>query len=197
MLRGLLCGLVLAVGCRPAPIPASSAAASLAPSTPAQKTFQQCVCETAQAEVGQQEATGNNDGPRINEYQASTGAGNGTKYCSSGVHWTFRQCGTVIQPAREFAMAQKWFLDPSKVIWRQSQYDPDRTEPVSKPADLGSLYYASLGRRGHVFIIKQENDDGTVRTIEFNTNAQGSRDGGGVWNRTREIEAIHDIARWR
>jgi len=61
--------------------------------------------------------------------------------------------------------------------------------------DLVLLYYANLGRYGHVGFVKEVNDD-TITTIEGNTCPDGSREGHGVFERPRAVTDSTKFVRW-
>lgn len=145
--------------------------------------------------MGVQERTGNNDGAEVEAYLRSTMLGPGYAWCAAFVHWAFRQCGAVHQPAREFAAAARW--GRSNVIWRRKgwQYDHNKDKRISEDGDLFMLYYPKLGRIGHVGIITGEDDD-YVMTVEGNTGPGGEREGQGVYRRKRLKRSLHSISRW-
>ena len=176
------------------PIPPAQAAIP-----PPQPTFQECLVATATHEVGTQE-TGWNAGARIVEYQSSTNAAKGTPYCASGVHWTFRRCGRVIEPHWEFAAAKRWAKEHE--VFHKGQLDQfqdaslgHQFQRISMDADVFTLYYAKLGRVGHVGFIVGEEEEYLI-TVEFNTGPGGSREGEGVYKRKRRKDAVHSVNRW-
>lgn len=149
-----------------------------------------CVVVTAEAEIGVTE-TGTNSGPRVNEYLASTKLGPGYPWCASMQHWVLRQCGTVLEPAREYAAAAKF----SKVgiVFKKGELDRYISQQrISEDGDLFTLYYSSLGRVGHVGMIIGEDED-DVTTIEGNGSVSGSREGTTVVRRTRDKETLWTV----
>lgn len=149
-----------------------------------------CVVITAEAEIGVKEV-GTNSGPRVNEYLASTKLGPGFPWCAAFCHWTFRQCGTVLEPAREYAAAAKF----AKVgaVFRKGELDRYISQQrISEDGDLFTLYYSSLGRVGHVGMIIGEDED-DVTTIEGNGSVSGSREGTTVVRRTRDKETLYTV----
>ncbi|TYR36937.1 hypothetical protein FXV77_07095 [Sphingobacterium phlebotomi] len=51
------------------------------------------IVEIAVAEIGVKEATGNNDGARVEEYLNYTGLGKGHAWCAAFVSWCYGQVG--------------------------------------------------------------------------------------------------------
>ena len=154
----------------------------------------QCIVGTALAEVGVKEATGNNDGPRVEEYLASVKLGKSFPWCSAMVYWVHEQCGVAPLPARPFAAAAAWDTRP---VWRPEGWSPqtDPYTPISEDGDLFTLWYANLGRIGHVGIIIDEDRD-YITTVEGNTGSGGEREGQGVFRRKRLKKSLHSVCRW-
>lgn len=56
-----------------------------------------------------------------------------------------------------------------------------------RPGDLGFVYYQSLGRIGHVFMVRELVNDHLVRTVEGNASPEGIRTGGMVTSLVRDF----------
>ena len=155
-----------------------------------------CFLATCIDEVGTQEATGRNDGARVEEYLRSVNLGPGHPWCAAFPHWAARQCGRIFEPAREFAMAARWHRQEQRV-WERKGWSPDTAgwHPVSRPGDHLAIYYRKLGRIGHTAVIIGE-DEKYFKTVEGNTNAEGSRDGNGVYIRRRLKASTYCVSRW-
>lgn len=137
------------------------------------------------------ELTGNNDGVEVAAFLASVGLKEGPPWCAAFPHWCYRQCGSVPEPARNFAMAANWH--PKKCrIWQKGQPLKGR---ISRPGDHFALYYDHLNRIGHTGFIKEETDDYLI-TVEGNTDGSGSREGDGVYIRKRLKRTIFCVSRW-
>lgn len=155
-----------------------------------QEFYRERLQEIYIAETGVRETEGNNRGPRIREYMATVGLSDGYAWCSGFVKWVFKQAG--IPTPGTNGWAASWF-PKDKVIW---QNKPGRQNTVTpKTGDLFSIYYASLGRIGHVGIVDHYGGD-YILTSEGNTNGAGSRDGDVVARKRRSIRQIHSIADW-
>lgn len=148
-----------------------------------------CVVEHAQQELGVKEV-GVNSGPRVDQYLASVKLGGGFYWCAAFVHWNFRQCAEVLEPAREFAAAARFGQE--HLVWRKGQKIHNR---IAHKGDTFCLYVVSEKRIGHVGIIIDEDDDDFV-TIEGNTNNGGSRNGDGVYKRRRAKNTVYCVNHW-
>lgn len=148
------------------------------------------------AQVGVKEATGNNDGHEVEKYLASVGLGKGHPWCAAAVHWCYRECGVVLEPKREFAMALRFHTKPMRV-WEKSGWEPDigDWQRISEDGDHFSLWYSNLGRIGHTGLIYGE-DEKFLLTVEANTGSGGEREGDGCYLRRRLKRTIHCVSRW-
>lgn len=141
------------------------------------------------------EQGGNNRGPEVKAYLASVGLPEGHPWCAAAMHWCYRECGAVLEPAREYAMAQRWHRKEARVWERKGwEYQPGDFKRISEDGDHFALWYENLGRIGHTGMIHKE-DEKWIWTIEGNTNPEGSREGGGVYLRKRLKRTIHCISR--
>jgi len=124
-------------------------------------------------EANVREATGNNDGPRILEYQKAANIPKGSQYCAAGITWSFKQIGfkTIVS-----GYSPNWF--PNRlVIYRKGQ----KITQIPDIGDVLGLWINYKNRVGHVGFINENwnNLSAFTNTFEFNTNGKGSDDGGG------------------
>ena len=85
-----------------------------------------------------------------------------------------------IQAAKGFAKVGRAF------VWAR------RNGRLAKSPEPGDIFLISHdGNNGHTGIVKTVNRDGTVTTLEGNTNTAGSRTGDGVYERTRLVASIN------
>ncbi len=146
-------------------------------------------------QVGVEEIGGNNRGPEIKQYLASVNLAEGSPWCAAYVHWCYRECGVVLEPARSYAMALKFHEKPKRVWERKGwTYEPGDFKRVSEDGDHFALWYDNLGRIGHTGLIYGE-DEKWALTVEGNTSPEGSRDGGGVYLRKRLKRTLYCISR--
>ncbi|ERJ58785.1 hypothetical protein M472_08390 [Sphingobacterium paucimobilis HER1398] len=129
----------------------------------------------ASAELGVKESTGNNDGPRIEQYLAYTGLTKGYEWCAAFVSWCYGQSG-LSQPRNPWSPA----LFPKA----KSYKDTDKIQP----ADLFGIYSSSLRRIHHVGLIKERQGQ-FILTIEGNSNDR-------VESRRRHVRTVYGYADW-
>lgn len=68
---------------------------------------------------------------------------------------------------------------------------------MPEPGDVFLVYFPSLKRFAHTGFCVSANTDGSWVTIEGNTSGGGSREGWGVFERTRTFDAADRFIRWR
>lgn len=96
-----------------------------------------------------------------------------------------------MQPnVKQPAFSPSWFADESKITYRKSW---TKTDYKSKKGQVFGLYFSKLGRVAHVGFIDGENAT-SYFTIEGNTNGSGSREGDGIYRKTRNKNTIHIIS---
>jgi hypothetical protein len=118
------------------------------------------VLTIARSQLGVTEAA-RNSGPQIDLYLADVQLGPGYPWCAAFVSWCFDQAG-----GADPRTAGCWHM------WRS--YIARRAEA---PAP-GLVFILDHGHGlGHCGIVETVNGDGTLTTIEGNTNADGSREG--------------------
>ncbi|SEM17178.1 CHAP domain-containing protein [bacterium A37T11] len=148
------------------------------------------------AELGVREATGLNDGPRVEEYQHYCGVGKGSNWCSAFVCWCLGQT-RLANPKNPWAPA----LFPAKrIVWNRNPlpekklyamqerttYNVQRKTPL--PGDVFGLYFPELKRIGHCGFIDQC-DGKWITTVEGNSN-------NAVIRKRRLVSTIYQIANW-
>lgn len=141
------------------------------------------------AEIGVREASGRNDGMRVEEYLASCGRKKGDAWCAAFVTWTFKQAGI---KAVVSGWSPSWFPAGNTVYTRGKS--GNRTPQT---ADVLGIYFANLNRVAHVgFIDAWKEKDSFCITVEGNTNDAGSREGDGVYRKRRLKSQIYKVSRW-
>lgn len=82
---------------------------------------------------------------------------------------------------------------PSFVLWFK-QRNLLQYGNYPKPGWTFHIYYPSLGRVGHVgFVLNCQPLKRQINTVEANTNLDGSREGYGVFSKTRPLSSIHSF----
>lgn len=149
------------------------------------------VLDAAKREIGDREATGNNDGPQVEVFLASCGLGEGSPWCAAFVNWCLGQ-GLGITERKECWDTENPAYCPSIHTW----------------ARLSGILHTSP-QRGDVFLYIEDGwalhtglvtgyDAATQRftTIEGNTNPGGSSEGDGVYARSRPSNGCYVFVRW-
>ncbi|WP_262245725.1 CHAP domain-containing protein [Parapedobacter soli] len=133
------------------------------------------------AEIGVQEAAGNNDGPRVGQYLHYCGLGEGYEWCAAFVSWCYGQAGYT-EPRNAWAAA----LFPSQnIIWTNA---PRLRNQEPKAGDVFGIYVASKKRIAHCGFV-DEWDGKWVITVEGNVN-------NAVVRKRRWIKTIRAVSRW-
>ena len=139
------------------------------------------VLEVARSQIGVK------SGKKYWDYVRSTGVtknmgayvnGSATPYCACGVSWVFHEAGA--RCAGLPATSCTYQIYPGALKAKA-------VVPVSqaKPGDVILFNFdKSPDDAEHVGIV-EEVHEGYFKTVEFNTNAQGSSTGGGVWEKVR------------
>jgi hypothetical protein len=158
------------------------------------------IVRIAKAEVGVEEVNGTNCGVRVNEYKATTWlpADKPWPWCAAFVCWVVRKAfeaagadthtGTFSIPQTAGAWdMENWSLKQDMTTWTRK---PHRGDIL--PGDIVVFTFSHIG-----FAASAPDADGFIRTIEGNTDAAGSREGGGVFAKRRHISKIRSRIRFR
>ena len=157
------------------------------------------VLEAAAEYEGVREATGRNDGPAVEFMLARVHLSKGAPWCGAYVWTGHVDAGLVVAGgARAFAWAPTWH-PAARQVWTRAKGNSTtykgKGQKRPMPGDVFGLYYANLGRIGHVgFWVKEEGK--YVITLEGNTNADGSREGDGVCRKRRRKDQLYCVSRW-
>jgi len=130
-------------------------------------------------EIGVREATGNNDGDRVEEYLAYTALGKGHAWCAAFVSWCYGKAGRTA-PRNAWSPA----LFPMARLYTKEQVQRD----VIRPADLFAISNHKLGRINHVGIV-QKREKSFILTVEGNVANR-------VLSRRRPIVTIYAFSNW-
>lgn len=178
------------------------------------------------AEIGVREATGKNDGERVEEYLALTNLGKGYAWCASFISWVFSEAGFP-EPRTPWSPA---LFPKERVIWeRGRQLSATSNQPNDLRnfvgfvgGEISSVLKVSTSthvlkpnashltpRAGDIFGIYFNNlkriahagfvdewGSTFIITVEGNTNETGSAEGDGVYRRRRPIGSLHSVANW-
>jgi hypothetical protein len=158
------------------------------------------IVRIAKAEVGIEEIDGTNCGPRVNQYKATTWlpADQPWPWCAAFVCWVIREAfksagadthtGTFSIPQTAGAWDfENWSMKQDLTTWTRKPHRGD-----IQPGDICVFTFSHIG-----FAASAPDADGFVRTLEGNTDAAGSREGGGVFAKRRHISKIRSRIRFR
>lgn len=151
--------------------------------------------EIAAREVGVQEIDGTNCGPRVNEYKAATHlpARESWPWCAAFICWLVREAMTACAGNYTFkrpTTAGAWDLEN----WSRNQDASTQTKKPAAgdiiPGDIVCFTFSHVG-----LAASAPDRNGYVRTIEGNTDDAGSREGGGVFRKSRHVSKIRSRIR--
>lgn len=134
------------------------------------------IVSAATAEIGVREATGSNDGDRVEAYLRYTGLGAGHEWCAAFVSWCYGQAG-LSQPRNPWSPA----LFP-----QARRYTPEQRS--IRAADVFGIYGIGARRINHVGIVQRQ-EGSYIRTIEGNSNDR-------VESRRRHLRTVYAFADW-
>lgn len=144
------------------------------------ENFRERIVDIARHEIGVREATGNNDGPRVEEYLAYTDLGKGYAWCAAFVCWCYGQAGLSV-PRNAWSPA----LFPRDL--RYSTKKEIQQEAV-RPADLFGIYSQQQRRINHVGIVRKL-EDKYILTVEGNVANR-------VLSKRRALATVYAFSNW-
>lgn len=122
----------------------------------------------AVSQLGVHEQGGNNAGPEVDLYLASVGLEPGASWCAAFVFYCFRQASQQLgapNPCPKTGGALK--------LWKFADSHFHAVTPAR-----GRVFVMDHGQGlGHVGFVEAVRDDGSIDSVEGNTNAAGSRNG--------------------
>lgn len=133
----------------------------------------------AKNEIGVREATGHNDGPRVEEYLATVGLKKGQPWCAAFISWVYVKAG---------------FRKPLSG-WSPSFFPASRLTKTLLPGHVLGIYMPKAKRIAHVGLIEKLDGDWCL-SIEGNTNLSGAIEGDGVYRKRRHIKTLYQVADW-
>lgn len=156
------------------------------------------IIRIAKGEVGVREIGNTNKGIRVDEYKAATWLNpkKGWPWCAAFVCWVIRealvssdtkQTKTFKRPRTAGAWDfENWSLAQDKTTWTRK---PHRGDIL--PGDIVVFTFSHIG-----IAVSAPDKKGRVVTIEGNTDKKGSREGGGVYQKTRNLSQIRSRIRF-
>ena len=133
-----------------------------------------------------EEPRNSNRGQAVEAFLKLTGLGGGQPWCAAFVAW-----------AGQTALGKDWPLPltASCAALGTAADGKHLLRQAPKAGDVFLLWFPSLQRFAHTGLVVSV-DGSTVTTLEGNTNDGGSRDGWGVFQRTRTFAAADRFIRW-
>jgi hypothetical protein len=137
---------------------------------------------------------GSNWGKDIKPMLASVGINFPAPWCAAYVAIVLRNTST---PYPYSGFVPNW----SRGVWKEKVvFDKRKASRSVLPSevrrgDIATIYFSSLKRDAHIFIILGVTEKGNLITIEGNTNPSGGRDGWGVFVRVRELWQVSKLIR--
>jgi len=133
-----------------------------------------------------------NRGPEVNEYLRRAGKGPGLAWCCAFVYWCFDEAAIAVgrdNPMVKTAgcldhWAKAQSAGAQRVVKAKATADPSLVEP-------GMIFIMDFGGgAGHTGLV-EEVAGGFITTIEGNTDASKTREGGGVYRLHRKIVEVN------
>jgi hypothetical protein len=156
------------------------------------------IVRIAKAEVGVREIRDTNCGVRVDEYKAATWLNpkKGWAWCAAFVCWVVReamasagvkQTKTFKRPRTAGAWDfENWSLEQDSTTNTKKPHGGDIL-----PGDIVVFTFSHIG-----IAVSSPNGEGIVKVVEGNTDAAGSREGGGVYLKSRHLSKIRSRIRF-
>lgn len=152
----------------------------------------------ATREIGVEEVDGSNCGPKVNTYKAATNLppAEPWPWCAAFVDWVVKEAMAAagVKETATFKRprtAGAWDLEN----WSLKQDNSTQTKKPHRgdiqPGDIVIFTFSHVG-----IAVGKPDDEGYVSTVEGNTDAAGSREGGGVFKKRRKLSAIRSRIRF-
>ena len=126
---------------------------------------------------------GHNAGADVERYLAAVNLPPGSSWCASFVVWAFQQAGADLGVLVQCVPPTGGVLK----LWERAPSWARVPRPVP-----GAVFIVDHGKGlGHTGFVSEVIDDHIIRTCEGNTNPGGSREGDGVYVRTRRVDEIN------
>lgn len=164
---------------------------------PTKPLLPSAIVKLALKEVGVEEVDGTNCGPMVDQYKAATNLPphESWPWCAAFVCWLTREAmkATGIKETATFkrpTTAGAWDLEN----WSRKQDNSTQTKkPHGGDIKAGDIVVFAFS---HVGVAVKDAKDGYVRTVEANTDSNGSREGGGVFCKVRKLSQIRSRIRF-
>jgi hypothetical protein len=147
-----------------------------------------------QAQIGLREATGKNDGPGVETILRTVGLTKGNSWCMAEVVWAFKEAMFDLKiealPIKLTGSCMQQYFFCKDHAGKPGYENLTVIDAATGSPMVGDIFIIDLGHGyGHTGMITGLNNDGTLKTVEGNTNDNGSANGDGCYkhvNRKRE-----------
>lgn len=154
--------------------------------------------KVATREIGVEEVDGTNCGPRVNEYKAATNLPprESFPWCAAFICWCVKEA-LRITGIRETATFKRpttagaWDFERWSLAQDNSTHTKKPPQRDIKAGDIVAFTFSHIG-----IATSGVDSNGYVNTVEGNTDAAGSREGGGVFAKKRHISKIRSRIRF-
>jgi len=142
----------------------------------------------ARNEIGVEEVDGSNCGVRVDTYKSATNLPphEAWPWCAAFVCWLVREAVRTDGPytfARP-TTAGAWDFEN----WSKKQ--DNSTHTLRNPGNDIKAGDIVIFKFSHIGLCVRSAEAGRIRTVEGNTDAAGSREGGGVFEKSRSLDSI-------
>ena len=147
--------------------------------------------EIACREIGVEEIDGTNCGPQVNEYKAATNLPpkESWPWCAAFVCWVVKKAMESSEIA-ESATFKRPRTAGAFDFENWSKRQGAETQTKRDPGDDVKAGDIVIFKFSHIGIAVEDANGNTVACVEGNTDADGSREGGGVFRKTRKLSQI-------
>lgn len=147
--------------------------------------------EIACREIGVEEVAGTNCGPQVNEYKAATNLPpkESWPWCAAFVAWVVKKA----MEASEIAESATFKRPRTAGAFDFENWSLRQGAETQTKRDPGADIRAGdivIFKFSHIGIAVKDAIGSTVECVEGNTDSDGSREGGGVFRKTRKLSQI-------
>lgn len=140
------------------------------------------------------ERTNNNDHPMIDKMLEYLGLPHNLAWCLAFCLWCVHTAVNPM-PFPKIARCSTFWEQVQKNDWKYETFDAEDVAWGINKVTPGTIMIFSSSKvagksnwNGHAALVVSQKDARTWNTIEGNTNGAGSRDGNGVYNKTRSVK---------
>ena len=134
-----------------------------------------------------EEPRNSNRGQAVEAFLKATGTAPGAPWCAAFVAWVGKTVLGTLWPLP---------LTAGCAALGVAGADQDIVRTTPQRGDVFLIWFPKLNRYAHTGFVVEVLADGRCRTVEGNTNDGGSRDGWGVFERTRAFGPHDRFLRW-